>query len=128
MAEVRTFVRIDGEIHGAIWQPGYHCSKPIRARIEIKHRERFGTRDDAPSVRDALLRVLDDGDFQCATFTAETSIQLEREWWLPSGRAINQDGDSIRGPMHFRRTRQFSPLEFMTECEGHYSDDEVINA
>lgn len=78
MTQFRTTAAyISGGICGPIWWPvGQVCGKLVKADA----RGLRGFYDDGDSFRDALLSYLtrEGGDFQSATFTADTVLRIER--------------------------------------------------
>lgn len=132
MRNVRTFVTINGEIHGSIWQPGFHCYKPVNTRVEIIHGA-----DSLPykgiglprqwqssSVQAALAEVLNDGDFQNATFTPDTEIAIERVRAMPGGLIESRPNLRVQVPAHtFTRRREIKlSADYVSECDGHDYD------
>ena len=102
----QTIVTVHGEIHGNLWQPSFHGYKSVNRSVEVTRgpradRLRFGTSYQSDTVRNAILAILDDGDFQSATFTPDTLVEV------------------VRGSR--RRVINLGP-EFVSECEGHPDD------
>ncbi len=74
---MRTTITIYGEVAGQIWMPAVECSKPFR--LELTRIPRHSTTRTYPGIaprsmeitclRDALLHVTNDGDFQSCAIT-----------------------------------------------------------
>ena len=90
-----TAAYLSGGICGPIWwQVGQLCGRPINKSL----RGAFGIMDrcsESASFRDALELLLSEegGDFQSASFTADTVIRIERrrvdapgKWTTPKNR------------------------------------------
>ena len=62
---MRTEFRIDGYLVGKIWMPATECYKPLDYTFVRKENERRSPWQDAhETLRDALLQITNDGDFQ----------------------------------------------------------------
>jgi hypothetical protein len=72
-----TAAYLSGGLCGSIWWPtGAMCGKPLQAEL----RGIFSRFSEPASFRDAFLHLLmrEGGDFQSASFTADTVIRIER--------------------------------------------------
>ena len=69
--------RIYGEVKGHIWLPDIECTKEFNVRFS-REQKPFGIQ--ATRLRDALLHITRDGDFQsCAIDWAVLEIRNRRE-------------------------------------------------
>lgn len=88
MSYVTISASVSGAICGKIWWPvGQQCGAPFRVNL----RGPFGIMDrsvDPRSFRDALDGYLIEhgGDYQCARFSADTSIRIERRRMVAPGK------------------------------------------
>jgi hypothetical protein len=75
---------LQGALCGNIWWPATKCTLPLTEDMRRRF-ERFSTSDI--SFRDALLSTLMEqgGDFQSASFTADTVLIIRRARILPNG-------------------------------------------
>lgn len=73
------YVTLQGEIRGPIWWPAMEeCYKPFTLRFEHKPDERFPLSGvEFATLRDALLHVSNDGDFQ-ATMLHDVYMTVQR--------------------------------------------------
>lgn len=96
-----TSIRIVGYVVGQIWWPvGAECYKPINYDV-LRESDRYTSK---PELRDHLLRITSDGDFQNASVVGEVIIEMRdgrrkvsRSWPLsrfPSiADCLHPDGD-----------------------------------
>ena len=66
-------VTIRGAVCGSLWMPGVHATKYLTESV-TDQRDRFS--EPGATLRECLLSILmrEGGDFQSATFTADTKI------------------------------------------------------
>jgi hypothetical protein len=81
---------VSGGICGKLWMPQVKGGMPFRADIRSTF-NRFSKDGEPATFRDALLSVLmaNGGDFQSATFTADTVLRIERVAHTSKGRMLH---------------------------------------
>ena len=62
------YATLSGTIVGRLWMPGAVASKHVSARIERNSADTFTHGGPYPTLRDAMLALTTDGDFQSCGF------------------------------------------------------------
>ena len=93
-----TLIEVIGEIEGLIWMPETECTKEFHEKFSHNEHEPFKVH--WTGLRDALLRITNDGDFQNAgiaqgcikvTRTREDGKAQRVRYWELRGNAGNED-------------------------------------
>lgn len=102
---METTIRLRGEVAGTIWMPAIECTKDFSVRLvriprDAKTRTAYshGWPMEISTLRDALLHITNDGDFQhCAITYAVLTVthrkgnrSVSRTWEL-RGKGENAD-------------------------------------
>ena len=72
--------RIFGEVKGFIWMPSMECTKEFDKRfVRCNPDKRFVSSDEVSNLREALLKITNDGDFQsCSIDWAVLEIEKRK--------------------------------------------------
>jgi hypothetical protein len=59
-------IRLIGCVSGSIWQPAIKCTKNFDFQFQFRNSDKnIRSHNEIDCLRDALLKIIDDGDFQC---------------------------------------------------------------
>jgi hypothetical protein len=87
---METTITISGELRGKIWMPAIECTKEFKQKFSRDNRP-FSYRID--NLRDALLHITNDGDFQsCALDYAVLTVTKENPGHTTRTRSVVLQG------------------------------------
>ncbi len=70
---IKTTITIHGAYGGRIWMPATMCAKPLNAKLRASD----SRKDD--TLREAVLDILNDGDFQNCQLASDCFIRFTRQ-------------------------------------------------